>query len=231
MVDNIVKLAVGCAINHALKEDDERTIDEDEAQVTEAERNEELAALQAEADIPIDDLLKLESSPANKDTCSNSILKNSTKDSSNQVNGCNHDSGYTSSDEGNFSEEVDDSHHYAEFVKRNHVQLFSLCLFLHMPMCVREPSGAGMKVRSLQSWAALNVEWIASQISFATECRIPELVDARSGFERKASKSREKVARRRGYSRGATDNNDSSDSRAGRKLHEGTYDDKQHGAK
>ncbi|EMS48095.1 Helicase domino [Triticum urartu] len=115
------------------QEDDERTIDEDEAQITEAERNEELAALQAEADIPIDDLLKSylksqaqaflvsrESSPVNKDTCSNSDLKNSTKDSSNQVNGCNHDSGYTSSDEGNFSEEVDDSHHYAEFVKRNH---------------------------------------------------------------------------------------------------------------
>ncbi|KAM3298267.1 hypothetical protein ACQJBY_039958 [Aegilops geniculata] len=110
------------------QEDDERTIDEDEAQITEAERNEELAALQAEADIPIDDLLKSylksqvsrESSPANKDTCSNSDLKNSTKDSSNQVNGCNHDSGYTSSDEGNFSEEVDDSHHYSEFVKRNH---------------------------------------------------------------------------------------------------------------
>uniref|UniRef100_A0A453TAG0 Uncharacterized protein n=1 Tax=Aegilops tauschii subsp. strangulata TaxID=200361 RepID=A0A453TAG0_AEGTS len=40
------------------QEDDERTIDEDEAQITEAERNEELAALQAEADIPIDDLLK-----------------------------------------------------------------------------------------------------------------------------------------------------------------------------
>uniref|UniRef100_A0A453TAE9 HSA domain-containing protein n=1 Tax=Aegilops tauschii subsp. strangulata TaxID=200361 RepID=A0A453TAE9_AEGTS len=74
------------------QEDDERTIDEDEAQITEAERNEELAALQAEADIPIDDLLKSylksqaqaflvsrESSPANKDTCSNSDLKNSTK--------------------------------------------------------------------------------------------------------------------------------------------------------
>lgn len=42
-----------------LQEDDERTIDEDEAQITEAERNEELAALQAEADIPIDDVLKL----------------------------------------------------------------------------------------------------------------------------------------------------------------------------
>lgn len=50
-------------------------------------------------------------------------------DSSNQVNGCNHDSGYTSSDEGDSSEEVDDSHCYAEFVKRNHVQLSSLCLY------------------------------------------------------------------------------------------------------
>jgi hypothetical protein len=41
------------------QEDDERTIDEDEAQITEAERNEELAALQAEADLPLDDLLKM----------------------------------------------------------------------------------------------------------------------------------------------------------------------------
>ncbi|KAI4996215.1 hypothetical protein ZWY2020_046806 [Hordeum vulgare] len=37
------------------------------------------------------------------------------------------------------------------------------------------------------------------------EKEILELVDAHSGFERKASKSREKVARRRGDSRGATD--------------------------
>jgi hypothetical protein len=42
-----------------LQEDDERTIDEDEAQITKAERNEELAALQAEADLPLEDLLKL----------------------------------------------------------------------------------------------------------------------------------------------------------------------------
>lgn len=42
-----------------LQEDDEHTIDEDEAQITEAERNEELAALQAEADLPLDDILKL----------------------------------------------------------------------------------------------------------------------------------------------------------------------------
>jgi len=40
-------------------EDDERTIDEDEAQITEAERNEELAALQAEGDLPLDDILKM----------------------------------------------------------------------------------------------------------------------------------------------------------------------------
>jgi hypothetical protein len=42
-----------------LQEDDEHTIDEDEAQITEAERNEELAALQAEADLPLDDILKM----------------------------------------------------------------------------------------------------------------------------------------------------------------------------
>ena len=42
-----------------LQEDDERTIDEDEAQITEAERNEELAALQAEGDLPLDDILKM----------------------------------------------------------------------------------------------------------------------------------------------------------------------------
>ena len=41
-----------------LQEDDERTIDEDEAQITEAERNEELAALQAEVDLPLDVILK-----------------------------------------------------------------------------------------------------------------------------------------------------------------------------
>lgn len=42
-----------------LQEDDEHTIDEDEAQITEAERSEELAALQAEADLPLDDILKM----------------------------------------------------------------------------------------------------------------------------------------------------------------------------
>ena len=42
-----------------LQEDDEHTIDEDEAQITEAERNEELAALEAEADLPLDAILKM----------------------------------------------------------------------------------------------------------------------------------------------------------------------------
>lgn len=42
-----------------LQEDDEHTIDEDEAQITEAERNEELAALEAEADLPLDVILKM----------------------------------------------------------------------------------------------------------------------------------------------------------------------------
>ncbi|KAM0930186.1 hypothetical protein ACQ4PT_000972 [Festuca glaucescens] len=110
------------------QEDDERTIDEDEAQITEAERNEELAALQAEADLPLDDLLKMytkaqvsrESSPTNKDTCSNSDLKNLIRDSSKQINGCNHESGYSSSDEGNDSEEANDRYCYIEFVKKNH---------------------------------------------------------------------------------------------------------------
>lgn len=39
-------------------EDDENTIEEDEAHITEAERKEELAALQAEADLPLEELLK-----------------------------------------------------------------------------------------------------------------------------------------------------------------------------
>ena len=42
-----------------LQEDDEHTIDEDEAHITEAERNEELAALEAEADLPLDAILKM----------------------------------------------------------------------------------------------------------------------------------------------------------------------------
>ena len=41
-----------------LQEDDERTIDEDEALITKAERKDELAALQAEADLPLDEILK-----------------------------------------------------------------------------------------------------------------------------------------------------------------------------
>jgi hypothetical protein len=42
-----------------VQDDDEQTIDEDEALITEVERNEELAALQAEADLPLDDILKM----------------------------------------------------------------------------------------------------------------------------------------------------------------------------
>ncbi|KAM0829553.1 hypothetical protein ACQ4PT_066800 [Festuca glaucescens] len=88
------------------QEDDERTIDEDEAQITEAERNEELAALQAEADLPLDDLLK---------------MYTKAQDSSKQINGCNnHESGYSSSDEGIDSEEANDRNCYTEFVKKNH---------------------------------------------------------------------------------------------------------------
>ncbi|RRT80166.1 hypothetical protein B296_00024272 [Ensete ventricosum] len=39
-------------------EDDECTIEEDEAQITEEERREELTALKAEADLPLEELLK-----------------------------------------------------------------------------------------------------------------------------------------------------------------------------
>ncbi|AQK73672.1 Protein PHOTOPERIOD-INDEPENDENT EARLY FLOWERING 1, partial [Zea mays] len=86
-------------------EDDEHTIDEDEAQITEAERNEELAALEAEADLPLDVILK---------------MYTKTKVTPNQANGCDHELAHSSSDEGNSSEEVDDGHSYAEFVKKNH---------------------------------------------------------------------------------------------------------------
>jgi len=101
-------------------EDDEHTIDEDEAQITEAERNEELAALQAEVDLPLDVILKMytetkvsrESSPDSKDTLSNLGSKNLIVDSLNQANGHDHeescddgnssDGGNSSGDDGNF---------------------------------------------------------------------------------------------------------------------------------
>ncbi|KAL6633748.1 hypothetical protein ACP70R_026419 [Stipagrostis hirtigluma subsp. patula] len=109
--------------------DDEHTIDEDEAQITEAERNEELAALQAEADLPLDDILKMyiketkvsrESSLDSKDIFNNFDSKDLVVDVSNQANGCDHEPARSSSGEGNSSEEVDDGSSYAEFVKRNH---------------------------------------------------------------------------------------------------------------
>ncbi|CAD6249893.1 unnamed protein product [Miscanthus lutarioriparius] len=109
-------------------EDDEHTIDEDEAQITEAERNEELAALEAEADLPLDAILKMytktkvsrESSPDSNDMLSNLGSKNLIVDSSNQANGCDHEPAHSSSDDGNSSEEVDDDQSYAEFVKKSH---------------------------------------------------------------------------------------------------------------
>ncbi|AQK73658.1 Protein PHOTOPERIOD-INDEPENDENT EARLY FLOWERING 1 [Zea mays] len=112
-------------------EDDEHTIDEDEAQITEAERNEELAALEAEADLPLDVILKMytktkvsrESSPDSKYMLSNLGLKILIVVTPNQANGCDHELAHSSSDEGNSSEEVDDGHSYAEFVKKNHVHL------------------------------------------------------------------------------------------------------------
>ncbi|WVZ74132.1 hypothetical protein U9M48_022354 [Paspalum notatum var. saurae] len=109
-------------------EDDECTIDEDEAQITEAERNEELAALQAEADLPLDDILKMytetkvsrESSPDSKDMLNNLGSKDLIVDASRQANGCDHQPSRSSSDDDNSSEEVDDDRSYAEFVKKNH---------------------------------------------------------------------------------------------------------------
>ncbi|TVT99739.1 hypothetical protein EJB05_54878 [Eragrostis curvula] len=110
-------------------EDDERTIDEDEALITEAERNEELAALEAEANLPLDDILKMyaketkvsrESSPDSKGINSNLDSKNLIVDTSNQANGCDHEPSHSSSDEDDSSEEGDDGHSYAEFVKKNH---------------------------------------------------------------------------------------------------------------
>lgn len=41
-----------------LQEDDEHTIEEDEAVITKEEREEELAALQNEVDLPLEELLK-----------------------------------------------------------------------------------------------------------------------------------------------------------------------------
>ncbi|XP_066322316.1 protein PHOTOPERIOD-INDEPENDENT EARLY FLOWERING 1-like isoform X2 [Miscanthus floridulus] len=114
-------------------EDDEHTIDEDEAHITEAERNEELAALEAEADLPLDAILKMytktkvqyvsvsrESSPDSNDMLSSLGSKNLIVDSSNQANGCDHEPAHSSSDDGNSSEEVDDDQSYAEFVKKSH---------------------------------------------------------------------------------------------------------------
>lgn len=80
-------------------EDDECTIDEDEAQITEAERKEELAALQAEADLPVEELIKRytveefsrEVSPESGGNLAETLLKkDQIKDSWNQVNGSNH---------------------------------------------------------------------------------------------------------------------------------------------
>lgn len=41
-----------------IQEDDEQTIEEDEALITEEERQEELAALQNEVELPLEELLK-----------------------------------------------------------------------------------------------------------------------------------------------------------------------------
>ncbi|XP_073007185.1 protein PHOTOPERIOD-INDEPENDENT EARLY FLOWERING 1 isoform X1 [Typha latifolia] len=77
-------------------EDDEHTIEQDEAQITDAERREELSALQAEAELPIEELLKCytnsndsrEGSPVSgEDLAKPTAKKHQIKDSWNQVNG------------------------------------------------------------------------------------------------------------------------------------------------
>lgn len=50
-----------------LQEDDERATNEDEAQITETERKEELAALQAEVDLPLDDIPRMFTKKCRKD--------------------------------------------------------------------------------------------------------------------------------------------------------------------
>ncbi|KAG0455303.1 hypothetical protein HPP92_024595 [Vanilla planifolia] len=77
--------------------DDEHTIEEDEAHFTEVERREELAALQAEADLPLEQLLEMYTNNgvsrlANPTVGEHSPMKSteredSSKDSLNQVNG------------------------------------------------------------------------------------------------------------------------------------------------
>ncbi|XP_020085595.1 protein PHOTOPERIOD-INDEPENDENT EARLY FLOWERING 1-like isoform X2 [Ananas comosus] len=87
-------------------EDDERTIEEDEAQITDSERREELKALQAEADLPLEELLKSyngktvsrEGSPEGGKELAKPILKEDQikgeiygfADSSKQANGYSH---------------------------------------------------------------------------------------------------------------------------------------------
>ncbi|XP_058091904.1 protein PHOTOPERIOD-INDEPENDENT EARLY FLOWERING 1-like isoform X2 [Magnolia sinica] len=80
-------------------EDDEHTIEEDEALITEEERREELAALQDEVDLPLEELLKRyatnkvsvsrEGSPESDEDAAESVKnrKYLTKDDGNQVNG------------------------------------------------------------------------------------------------------------------------------------------------
>jgi hypothetical protein len=53
-------------------------------------------------------------------------------DSSNQANGCDHEPAHSSSDDGNSSEEVNDGHSYAEFMKKSHVCLLSVSYLCSM---------------------------------------------------------------------------------------------------
>ncbi|KAJ0985565.1 hypothetical protein J5N97_003921 [Dioscorea zingiberensis] len=83
-----------------LRQDDEQTIDEDEALVSKEERREELAALQNEADLPLEELLKSymnnsvsrEFSPDGGQDVTESVMKpkDQINDLWNQVNGSKH---------------------------------------------------------------------------------------------------------------------------------------------
>ena len=65
-------------------------------------------------------------------------------DSLKQANGRDHEPAHSSSEDGNSSEEVDDGHSYAEFVKKNHVHLllsymWSICWLYSLFMLWMKP--------------------------------------------------------------------------------------------
>lgn len=57
-----MQLSVSRTCNHLSQDDDERTLEEDDALITEEERRDEVAALQNEMDLPLEELIKRYSS-------------------------------------------------------------------------------------------------------------------------------------------------------------------------